>query len=256
MRLKLYLESETGIFIPYNYQYQLQSAIYAIISKSSLEYSSILHDKGFDNTGKQLKLFTFSRLLMNNCKKTRSGFMDVKEMELYFSTEVEESFKHVVLGIFSDQVLELNFRQRNRINIVHVETAKEPDFSKEMKFSCLSPITVSKTGESGKHYFDYMIPEEREEFVEAIRNNLQRKYQQIHGEEFSGDTVFEFSFDAGYIVRKQGRISKLIIFKDGLKIKAMESPFEIKADKELIKIGYNCGFGELNSAGFGMVKEV
>ncbi|MCF7911364.1 MAG: hypothetical protein K9M99_02460 [Candidatus Cloacimonetes bacterium] len=32
--------------------------------------------------------------------------------------------------------------------------------------------------------------------------------------------------------------------------------FQIRADKELIKIGYTCGFGELNSAGFGMVKDI
>lgn len=244
------------MFIPFNYQYQLQSAIYAVISKSSSAYSSNLHDKGFDSTGKPLKLFTFSRLILSNAQKTRAGFIDVKEMELYFSTEVEESFKHIVLGIFSDQVLELNFQKRNKIFISNVETLSEPDFGNEMKFSCLSPITVSKTDERGKHYLDYMNPDEREEFGEAIRNNLLRKYQQIQGEEYSGDTEFALDFDAGYIVRKQGRISKLISFKDGLKIKAMEAPFKIKADKELIKIGYTCGFGELNSAGFGMVKEV
>jgi len=31
-------------------------------------------------------------------------------------------------------------------------------------------------------------------------------------------------------------------------------PFVVKGNKELIKFGYECGFGELNSAGFGMVK--
>ena len=256
MRLKLHLEREKGMFVPYNYQYQLQSAIYAIISKSSREYSSVLHDKGFDHTGKPLKLFTFSRLIMNHYKKSKYGFTDVREMELYFSTQVEKSFEHVVLGIFSDQVIDLNFETRNRLNISNVETLKEPEYRGEMKFSCLSPITVSVMNERGKHYLDYMNPEEREGFVIAIYNNLKRKYAEIYNREYERDDNFEFSFDALYIARKQGRISKLLSFKDGLKIRAMEAPFKIIAAKELIEIGYTCGFGELNSAGFGMVKEV
>jgi CRISPR-associated endoribonuclease Cas6 len=30
-------------------------------------------------------------------------------------------------------------------------------------------------------------------------------------------------------------------------------PFKIKGDKKLIKTGYECGFGDMNSLGFGMV---
>ncbi|MBN2244972.1 MAG: CRISPR-associated endoribonuclease Cas6, partial [Candidatus Aminicenantes bacterium] len=40
----------------------------------------------------------------------------------------------------------------------------------------------------------------------------------------------------------------------GINIKAFEAPFIIRANPELIKIGYQCGFGEKNSAGFGCVE--
>jgi CRISPR-associated endoribonuclease Cas6 len=36
----------------------------------------------------------------------------------------------------------------------------------------------------------------------------------------------------------------------------MEAPFTITADPQLIQLGYECGFGENNSAGFGMVEVV
>jgi len=52
----------------------------------------------------------------------------------------------------------------------------------------------------------------------------------------------------------ESKISKPISFKNNIKIKAYEAPFTIKANPELIKIGYDCRFGEKNSAGFGMVK--
>ncbi|MEI6848119.1 MAG: CRISPR-associated endoribonuclease Cas6 [Chlorobiaceae bacterium] len=32
------------------------------------------------------------------------------------------------------------------------------------------------------------------------------------------------------------------------------APFRIEAPSELIEVGYECGFGEKNSQGFGMVK--
>ncbi len=42
-------------------------------------------------------------------------------------------------------------------------------------------------------------------------------------------------------------------FKNQIKIKAMEAPFFIEADSDLIRLGYECGWGEKNSAGFGCV---
>ena len=54
----------------------------------------------------------------------------------------------------------------------------------------------------------------------------------------------------------QGRISKLIHFKktdNNVKIKGFEAPFRITADPGLIGIGYDCGFGNDNSAGMGCV---
>ncbi|MCX7910914.1 MAG: hypothetical protein N2505_04965, partial [Endomicrobia bacterium] len=41
-----------------------------------------------------------------------------------------------------------------------------------------------------------------------------------------------------------------------IKIPAIMCPFEAEGSQDLIRFGYECGFGELNSAGFGMVEEV
>jgi CRISPR-associated endoribonuclease Cas6 len=38
------------------------------------------------------------------------------------------------------------------------------------------------------------------------------------------------------------------------KIKGFEAPFKINADPELIKIGYDCGFGNGGSMGLGCVE--
>ncbi|MEA3414942.1 MAG: CRISPR-associated endoribonuclease Cas6, partial [Thermodesulfobacteriota bacterium] len=54
------------------------------------------------------------------------------------------------------------------------------------------------------------------------------------------------------------KISKLFHFKKidnnvKTKIKGFEAPFKIVADYRLIKIGYDAGFGNDNSAGMGCV---
>jgi CRISPR-associated endoribonuclease Cas6 len=59
----------------------------------------------------------------------------------------------------------------------------------------------------------------------------------------------------------QGKISKLIPFQKidnniRTKIKGFEVPFKIIAGPELIKIGYDCGFGNDNSAGMGCVESI
>ena len=55
-----------------------------------------------------------------------------------------------------------------------------------------------------------------------------------------------------------GRVQKLIALKEGRSdetmVKGTLAPFRLQAPKELIEVGYECGFGEKNSQGFGMVK--
>ncbi len=261
MRLKIQVDLSEISDIPFNYHYQLHSAIYNLIRKSSVEYSKFLHDTGFIDENKNLKLFTFSRCYFFPKNSNRFGFRNVKGFTLYFSTPIEKSFEHLVLGIFADQIFFLTFQNKKIIcQTKNVESLPDPKYAEKMKFTCLSPIAIStmqdKNGKLIQHYLDYMNPDERDHFIENLRNNLIRKYKLVHKQEFNGKEDFDFSFDPVYITKRKGKISKLIDFKRGIKIKAMEAPFTIKADPELIKIGYECGFGEKNSAGFGMVRAV
>lgn len=53
-------------------------------------------------------------------------------------------------------------------------------------------------------------------------------------------------------------MQKLVAIKEGRPdetlVKGTLSPFRLEAPPELQEIGYECGFGEKNSQGFGMVK--
>ncbi|MDE0314040.1 MAG: CRISPR-associated endoribonuclease Cas6 [Candidatus Poribacteria bacterium] len=88
-------------------------------------------------------------------------------------------------------------------------------------------------------------------FSELIRQNLIRKHEAIHGRAPHDDTL-TFTFDKGYIDRRQGRVTRLVDYK-GIKIRGVMCPFDVSGSIPLIQIGYECGFGDKNSAGFGMV---
>ncbi|MBK9256250.1 MAG: hypothetical protein IPM42_12245 [Saprospiraceae bacterium] len=59
MRLKLTLGDQSGIIIPWCYQYAIKQCIYQTISKADDNLATILHDHGYAYEGKSLKLFSF-----------------------------------------------------------------------------------------------------------------------------------------------------------------------------------------------------
>jgi len=93
----------------------------------------------------------------------------------------------------------------------------------------------------------------------VLFDNLCRKYEALFGSRLdAGRAHFRFTLDQDYADRKNGKIQKLITIKEGrpdeTKVKGLLAPFRLEAPVELMEIGYECGFGERNSQGFGMVK--
>jgi len=265
LRIKISAETNHPAFFPYSYQHALQAALYSLIRESSLTHAAFLHEKGYvkDGIDKLFKFFTFSKLDFTPKTLGKGGFQNVRQVSFTFSTIMEDSLKHLVLGVFSNKQIKLSLGTRAVIlNIVSVDVLADPQFSNKETFVCLSPIAAStkienETGRTVPHFLDYAAPAEREHFILNLKNNLIRKFETLHNTEYAApDSAFNFQFDPSYIQKKKGRISKLIDFKNGIKVKAMEAPFTVEADPELIKIGYDCGWGEKNSAGFGCVKSV
>ena len=268
MRIKLMCVMDTPARIPYNYNYELQKIIYQLIENSSPEFSEFLHNIGFIDGNSHFKLFTFSKLFFSDGYQDSEGFGGTTSFHLLFSTPVQKSYEHLVLGIFAKQKFTLYFSKDHAVSVTieSVESLPEPDFEEGMRFVAVSPLVVSTiiehNGKDVQHCLDYMNPLEREKFVANLKRNLLRKYRLINNKDFEGNPDFEFAFDVDYIMKRNGKIRKNIRFKKDEKsgkysrIIGMEAPFTVKTDPELIKVGYQCGFGEKNSAGFGMGEAV
>ncbi len=163
MRIKLTLFPANGkVILPVSYNYFLTSLIYKIIKNSSEDYSRFLHDEGYkiEESKKGFKLFTYSML---TSKKFKIGGEKIiflnSHVQWQISSPLDNFIQHLVTGVFAEgqeiEIGHINNRSSrsnslnslsglNRFLIERVETLPRPEFKGMMKFTCLSPVTVSK----------------------------------------------------------------------------------------------------------------
>ncbi len=134
------------------------------------------------------------------------------------------------------------------IPIYHVSPQETPPLGEVAHFTCLSPIVA---GGQDRDNQDYLLPSEPQAFSEAVRLNLLRKHRQLHGRA-PADQRFVLRFKHEYMKRGAHSGVKMMHFQGSTVIGAY-APFTAYGSPELIRVGIECGFGERNSAGFGMV---
>ena len=251
--------------LPVNYNYFLTSLIYKIIKNSSEDYSEFLHNEGYrlPESKKGFKLFTYS-MLMSKKARVKGETISFGDGSIHWqiSSPVDIFIQHLITGVFAEGQ-EIRVGQESKEScflIKQIETLPEPQYNDKMRFTCLSPITVSSSipnssnglNSSNGFVCHYIRPWEGG-FSESIKNNLIRKHKLITGKEIE-DAKFSIKVDEEYMNKRNGKITKNINFK-GTNIIGFMAPFEVNGNPELIKIGYETGFGEKGSMGFGMVKE-
>lgn len=223
MRIKLTLKpADKKALLPINYNYYLTGLIYRFIFSSSRDYSSFLHNEGYrmDNSKKGFKLFTYS--MLNGKKysiKADKIIFENAEVTWEISSPVDVFLQHLITGAFTQgQVVNLGNNQIGaRFLIEQVETAPKPNFKETMRFTCMSPITISKLYDkniAGKIDADHLRTEMsvlnknidndnifqnnsinlgchyirpwEDGFSEAIEQNLIKKYRLVYGKEPDG----------------------------------------------------------------------
>jgi CRISPR-associated endoribonuclease Cas6 len=119
---------------------------------------------------------------------------------------------------------------------------------------------VCTTKHEEDQYPQYLFPGDPD-FKRVLVANLCRKYEVLHRKPVTcNENEVSFELDWDYLAKMNGKVQKLITLKEGRsdesKVKGTLAPFRLVAPPELIEVGYECGFGEKNAQGFGMVKEV
>lgn len=261
MRLLIKLISYNTTEVSLNYNYALSSAIYSLLKFGSPEFSEFLHSQGYVSNNRTYKLFTFaikfeSTQLVNNHLKLISPIA-----YLYVSSPLVDDFiKNFVIGTFENQKLEIYSEFiKSTFKIHQAELLPSPTFNGKTHFKMISPLVLSKRSGllDSAYYFRY--DDDINEINRILNQNLANKYFAIFNKPYEGEGV-TLSWDLDYAInalKKNKKLSKKVTITKDLSNKidviGIFCPFFIQGEPELIKVGYECGFGEKNSMGFGMV---
>lgn len=270
MRIKIVLAPVTEpSFLPLD-QHALASLIYRTVALIAPDYADFLHDEGYlapsastnatdREAHKTFKFFTFSRpylpdTLLNKGLEDRVWFAR-GNVTWQVSSPLPEFMQALAAGLITQQVVTIGDRLGDaQFAVESIEEILPPPLLGEMRCKTLSPLTVSvtETDANGQRRKQFIWADDPR-FGSLINANLQEKYRALCGSEPGG--AVQFAFDEEYIRRRGGvnRISKLTQYK-GTNIKAWQAPFTVTGDPELIRLGWECGFGEANSKGFGMIE--
>jgi CRISPR-associated endoribonuclease Cas6 len=161
----------------------------------------------------------------------------------------EDFLTHSATGLFAvGQTVQVGHIP---LTITGIECLAGPDFRSPMRFTCLTPIVASVPREDRSTR--YLVPSDGREFSEAVRRNLLRKYELLQGTPV--DSPFDLAFDKEFLARSPHGGTKLTTFK-GIQVRGALAPFTLTGSVELMRTAWDCGLGEKNSGGFGMVESV
>ncbi|MDO5837084.1 MAG: CRISPR-associated endoribonuclease Cas6 [Methanobacterium sp.] len=239
IRLKISLKApKNDYLIPYNYNHILSAIIYRKIA--DLDLASQLH------ASKDFKHFTFSQINILRRRPSKNGLISRDgKFHFYISSPHDYLIQSMVEGYLENP--EINFKG-DRLMVEQVELLKQPDFKKKMKMKTMSPVITRIKREDGR-IWDLNPGDLR--FYTALQQNLIRKYNSFYDDVYGGDEYVKIVPDMESVKRK-----RITIDKNGTQTyhRAYLMHFEVEADERLIKFAYDCGIGEKNSMGFGMVE--
>ncbi len=244
-----------------------QSFIYEMVEAVNPQLSQAVHDSGWAasegaGASKRFKFFVFS------VPEAPRGFVFQGDEKVFESGTVfwqvsslcGEFITSLVAGMASQRIVRIG---RTQFEVEDIQFVPPPEFSDEMRFIALSPLVASKPvnlpdGKSQKVYL-----RDESEFAVAIAENLKSKYRAAFAEPLNEDQ-FEFMFDQEYLRQVGGfdsrKVTRMTYFVkrnsqgslERIGIRGIQAPFWVRGCSELIALGWQAGFGEANSQGFGM----
>ncbi|MEO2151069.1 MAG: CRISPR-associated endoribonuclease Cas6 [Thermococcus sp.] len=241
MRLLIRLDhAENAFRVPYNHQYSLQGLIYKAILLGDPTVSRALEAKEIP------QLFTYSLFMAKERRIVKGSpfFIGYWHGEFTFSTPIEAIGHALAEGL---EKLEVARLWGEKFYIDKVKELNEPESFTGKKYSTQSPIAVTVKRKVGGRERTYDLGPDDEGYMNHINRNLLWKLELL-GREPVGDGQVEFE-----ILRKR---SKRFEVKPGIFQRAWHLVFKAYGDEELLRTGYQAGFGEKNTIGFGLVKYV
>lgn len=252
MRLCVRLDNPNGATVPINYQEYLTAAVYGLLEMSDADYARWLHDEGYpaeDGGPKRFKLFCFSGLRTPR-RRAEGDWLRLGPgpIEWLVASPIDDFLTHGATGLLSAGTLRIG---PATFPITEVQTLPAPALSETTRFTCLSPIVCAVPSDDGRPPRYLRPAADGPAFSEAVRRNLLRKHHTLYGRP-PADERLTITFDPAYLARDPRGGTKLITYK-GIKHVGALAPFTAVGSVALMQVMLDCGAGEKNAAGFGMV---
>ena len=224
--------------------------IYNLIGAADLATAAFLHDEGVQavpEAGKRFKPFVFSRLQQVG-KRVRAGRQWLADgpVEWQIGSPIDELMLMVMAGLSANPVVFIGDRNGGaQLEAEAVRVISPPQFTSPMRFKTLSPIfaAVTEIAGDGRKIKHHLRPEDPR-FTECVANNLREKYFALTGEDPRADDLS---------LKFVGAAKSQLVQYAGTDHKCCEGTIEVAGSAKLMRLGWECGFGEANSKGFGMV---
>jgi len=234
--------------------YPFAGLIYRSVWMAAPDYAEFLHEEGYaaEPRGspepvlpehKRFKFFVFSRIEQRG-KRIAEGrqWFGPGPIEWRVASPIDEQMELLAAGLIAQGVISIGDKQgAAELGLSEIIELPTPRIMRRMRFTTISPIfvAVDDGGPTKQH-----LRAEDPRFAERVKMNLLRKYRALTGTE-PGNTEFEFRFDG------QPK-SQLVQYRE-THHHCYVGRIEVAGSEELIRLGWECGFGEANSKGFGMV---
>lgn len=250
LRIKITMQAlDTGASLPLDNR-PYASLIYNLIGEADPYAAAYLHGEGVNmmpEERKRFKPFVFSRLQQVG-KRVRDGRQWLAEgpVEWQVGSPIDELMMMVMAGLSADPVVFIGDRDGGaKLQAQAITVIEPPHFVSPMRFKTISPIfaAVSERLADGKPVKHHLRPDESR-YSECVANNLREKFAALYGESAE-------SYELG--IRFVGDPKSQLVQYGGTNHKCSDGVIEVSGSERLMRLGWECGFGEANSKGFGMV---
>ena len=220
--------------IPVDYHYPMYSYVYKTIGEGNPALATEIHDM------EGHKPYTFSEIVNPGHIINGKNLQFHNDIGFFvFTSHREDVMEAFVTGALKYGYVEI---KNKRFPITEIKILEEPKYRSKMIFKTLSPIVISASRDEIERGKKKELYPTDEEWYLFFNKNMKKKYFQFFGEEKEGELNIR-------ILNAKPKKYHVPGPTTGFKM-----TFEIWGDRELIKLGYQSGFGRRTAQGFGCVE--
>ncbi|MBW6497565.1 MAG: CRISPR-associated endoribonuclease Cas6 [Bacteroidales bacterium] len=253
-KLQLQLQGDGLHSLPSNYQYELSSWISKTLHFGSEPLQKLLKEKSYLDQNQQFGHYTFSPLFARDFSHQDDRMLiGDSRIQMFLSMIPDDDIGSLVIDVFSKLEGRVGDKKSKLEFVIdEVEMLPEPVFAEEVTMSCITPMVFSDASNPKK--IQYLSPEDKG-FEKFFLKNLLAKYawmmryfpQKVN---VALPELSELKFNL--IGHPKGRVIKTRTeTPNPVSIKGYLFDFSLKAPAALVRTGYDLGFGEQCSLGFG-----